>query len=224
MWDYIQAYTGSGTGLMALFFYLAVIFVVIASYWKMFEKAGMAGWYSLVPGYNMYKIFEISVGNGWLFLLLIVPVVRWLAIIWYSICLARAFGKSIQFGVGLIVLGPVFMAMLDFGDARYIGPRGDDVIGFFTSLFNGETRTYSSGSGYSGYSADYSGRRYSSGSGNSYSSGSAGSGFNYTENNGNVYMRYNGGSKAEPKMDYEVEPMDTSNAQTVEFEVKSNDK
>ena len=37
--------------------------------------------------------------------------------------LAKAFGKSAGFGVGLIFLPPVFLAMLAFGDAQYVSQQ-----------------------------------------------------------------------------------------------------
>jgi len=36
--------------------------------------------------------------------------------------LAKSFGKSSAFGVGLALLPPVFWLMLAFGDATYLGP------------------------------------------------------------------------------------------------------
>jgi hypothetical protein len=36
--------------------------------------------------------------------------------------LAKAFGKSPAYGVGLALLGFIFFPMLAFGDARYVGP------------------------------------------------------------------------------------------------------
>ncbi len=52
---------------------LAVSVLVIVAMWKMFEKAGEPGWASLIPFYNSYVLFKISWGNGWFFLLSIVP-------------------------------------------------------------------------------------------------------------------------------------------------------
>ena len=46
-----------------------------------------------------------------------------LGIICY-VYLARAFGKSGGFAVGLIFLSVIFIAILGFGPARYIGPKG----------------------------------------------------------------------------------------------------
>lgn len=52
---------------------LAVGVLVIVAMWKMFEKAGEPGWASLIPFYNAYVLFKISWGNGWYFLLSVIP-------------------------------------------------------------------------------------------------------------------------------------------------------
>jgi len=52
---------------------LAISVLVIIATWKMFEKAGEPGWASLIPFYNVYVLFKISWGNGWYFLLSVIP-------------------------------------------------------------------------------------------------------------------------------------------------------
>ena len=39
------------------------------------------------------------------------------------IALAHAYGRSTGFGVGLVLLPPVFLCILGFGGARYEGPE-----------------------------------------------------------------------------------------------------
>ena len=103
-------------------FIIAVI--VVVAMWKVFTKAGEAGWAALIPFYNFYKLFKISMGNGWFFILLFIPLVNYIAIILLGINLARAFGKSGGFAVGLILLTPIFIMLLGFSDAQYLGPKG----------------------------------------------------------------------------------------------------
>ena len=101
---------------------LAITILIIAGMWKMFVKAGKPGWGAIVPFYNFYCLFEMSFGNGWLFLLLLVPCVDVVMEIIMMVKLAKAFDKSGGFAVGLIFLPYIFMPMLGFGDAEYIGP------------------------------------------------------------------------------------------------------
>jgi hypothetical protein len=38
--------------------------------------------------------------------------------------LSKSFGNGIGFTLGLIFLNPIFILILGFGDAKYIGPAG----------------------------------------------------------------------------------------------------
>ena len=38
--------------------------------------------------------------------------------------LAKSFGKGIAFGFGLLFLNTIFMLILAFGGAQYVGPKG----------------------------------------------------------------------------------------------------
>lgn len=89
--------------------------------WKLFAKAGEAGWKSLIPIYSSYIYFKIVYGNGWKFLLLLVPILNIVFEFGFNIRLAQAYGKSVAFGIGLILLNPIFMLMLAFGDSSYRG-------------------------------------------------------------------------------------------------------
>ena len=101
---------------------LAVTVLIIVAWWKVFVKAGKPGWAAIVPLYNMYCMFQITFGNGWLFLLCLVPCVNIVMIIIMYVKLAQAFGKGGGFAVVLIFLPVIFLPMLVFGDADYVGP------------------------------------------------------------------------------------------------------
>lgn len=87
----------------------------------MFVKAGKPGWASIIPFYNTYCLFDMGFGKGWMFLLLLVPIVGEVFAIILYFKIAKAFGKGIGFGFGLLLLNPIFMCILGFGDAEYVG-------------------------------------------------------------------------------------------------------
>ena len=96
--------------------------------WKIFVKAGKPGWIALIPFYNMYTLFEITWGNGWIFLSMfavIIPVLGYIAffviLFLTMIKLSKAFGKSDGFAVGLIFLSIIFMSIIAFDDSTYLG-------------------------------------------------------------------------------------------------------
>ena len=101
-----------------------VCVILIIAWWKLFEKAGEAGWKSLIPFYNTYTLVKIADGNGIKFLLLLIPVVNIIFGIILALRIAKAFGKSGGFALGLILLSPIFMAILGFSDSQYLGPQG----------------------------------------------------------------------------------------------------
>jgi hypothetical protein len=119
--------TDSGSimaGVTGGLFVLVVIAAMIAALWKIFTKAGQPGWASIVPIYNLIVLLNI-VGKPlcWIVLLMI-PIANIYAAFSIAIALAKSFGKTTGFGVGLIFLGIVFYPILGFGSARYKGPAG----------------------------------------------------------------------------------------------------
>ena len=101
--------------------YLAIAVLGIVAMWKIFEKAGEPGWAAIIPFYNLYVLFKITWGNGWKFLFLLIPIANFVFLIITMVKLAKAFGKSGGFAVGLIFLSIIFYCILAFGDAQYIG-------------------------------------------------------------------------------------------------------
>ncbi|HEU4326964.1 MAG TPA: DUF5684 domain-containing protein [Roseiflexaceae bacterium] len=103
---------------------LVIAVIVIAGLWKVFTKAGQPGWAAIIPIYNYYILLKIAGKPGWWLLLLIIPFVNFVIMILTMIDLAKAFGKGTGFALGLIFLSPIFIPLLGFGDAKYIGIEG----------------------------------------------------------------------------------------------------
>ena len=105
-----------------LVIYLAIIIVILAGFWKMFEKAGQPGWGAIVPFYNAYLMCKIAGRPGWWLILLLIPYVNFIFWIIVMLDLAKSFGKSIAFAIGMILLSAIFIPILGFGSAEYEGP------------------------------------------------------------------------------------------------------
>ena len=96
----------------------------ILGMWQVFEKAGEPGWGAIIPIYNAYLLCKIAGRPVWWVILAIIPIVNlvWVVLgLLISLDIARAFGKSDGFGLGLWLLGFVFYPLLGFSDARYGG-------------------------------------------------------------------------------------------------------
>jgi hypothetical protein len=116
-----QSDEGAAGGIGGMLIGLLVAAVVIAGMWKMFTKAGKPGWASIIPIYNLIVLLQIAGKPVWWFLLLFVPVVNIVISILIWVAVAKAFGKGTGFALGLLFLSPIFIPILGFGDAKYVG-------------------------------------------------------------------------------------------------------
>ncbi len=113
----------AGAALVYFLVVLLVAIVAIVAHWKIFTKAGEAGWKSIIPIYNVYIILKIIGRPGWWLLLLFIPFVNIIVAIVVALDLAKSFGKSELFGiVGLFIFSLIGYLILAFGDAKYVGP------------------------------------------------------------------------------------------------------
>lgn len=107
--------------------YLACIVLMIASMWTIFSKAGQPGWASLIPIYSFIVLLKIVGKPWWWILLMFIPVVNIVILILTYHNLSLSFGKDVGFTIGLILLGFILLPILAFGDAKYIGPGGNQI-------------------------------------------------------------------------------------------------
>jgi hypothetical protein len=95
--------------------------------WTIFSKAEKPGWAAIVPIYNLLVLLEIVGKPMWWFILMLIPIVNIVILIIVYHNLSLSFGKNAGFTVGLILLGVIFLPILAFGDAKYVGPGGNQV-------------------------------------------------------------------------------------------------
>ena len=112
--------------IMCIIIGLIITILNIIATWKIFTKAGEAGWKSLIPIYNSVVLFKIvGISPLWVlsYLAAWVPIVGPLFVLGVSIYamikLSRAFGKEDAFAVGLVLLNTVFIMILAFGKSEY---------------------------------------------------------------------------------------------------------
>jgi hypothetical protein len=134
---------------VGIILWLAVIIVVVVGNWRVYEKAGQPGWACIIPIYSTLVLLKIVGKPWWWLFLMILPVfgafsivivgpsigmillfisyISLVWIIWTLNMLSKSFGKSEGFTVGLVLLGCIFIPILGYGDAKYLGPFGDPV-------------------------------------------------------------------------------------------------
>ena len=101
---------------------LLIAVLVIVATWKVFTKANRHGWAAIIPIYNMYVWCKIVGRPGWWVILMFIPLVNIIVGIIVCIDLAKSFGKGAGFGIGIALLGIIFLPILGFGSAQYQGP------------------------------------------------------------------------------------------------------
>ena len=104
---------GIGIFIWILGMALSIFFVV--AMWKVFVKAGKPGWAALIPIYNIYIMCEIAEKEWWYILLLCVPILNIYAIFVIYDGIAKKFGKTTGFTIGMMFLPYIFFPILAFG-------------------------------------------------------------------------------------------------------------
>ena len=107
---------------------IALIFALLKyiGAWKTFKKAGVDGWEALIPVHNLIVEFQLAGLKTYWYFLLLVPIANIIILCWKDIELAKAYGKSAGFGIGLFLLGPIFYLILGLGKAEYVGPTSSN--------------------------------------------------------------------------------------------------
>jgi len=93
---------------------------VLLGWLLVFPKAGQPWWAALVPGYNIYVLVVgvARLSTLW-FVLVLVPGVQIIAAILVNVEVARRFGRTEAFGLGLALVGFVFYPVLGLGGSEY---------------------------------------------------------------------------------------------------------
>ena len=93
---------------------------IIAGWFGLFRKAGQPRWAALVPVYNIYVLVVHVAGLSRLwFVLIMLPPMNLIASILVNVEVAKRFGRTETFGVGMSVFGFVLYPLLGFGRAEF---------------------------------------------------------------------------------------------------------
>ncbi|RII27819.1 MAG: hypothetical protein CXR31_06230 [Geobacter sp.] len=111
---------GMGFGMTALLVPLLLVIIMLASMWRVFEKAGEAGWKSIIPIYNLYVLILIAGKPGWWFLIIaFVPLIGLIFYLLACLSLAQKFDKGPLYGVLLCFFGFIMFPLLAFDNSTY---------------------------------------------------------------------------------------------------------
>jgi hypothetical protein len=111
----------AGFGILIVL-YIALVAFEIAGMWTVFTKAGRPGWGATIPFYNAYLYLEIAGRPGWWLLLFFTPLLNFVIAVVIALDVAKAFGKTTGFGIGLCLPSFIFIPILGFGSSVYTKP------------------------------------------------------------------------------------------------------
>ncbi len=108
--------------------WLIIAVIVLLGFWKVLEKGGEPGAWSLLLltgclyPFAFIPVLKMVGRPVWWVVLLYIPIVNFVVLAIISIDLARSFERSTAYGIGLWLLSPIFYVMLGYGPAQYRGP------------------------------------------------------------------------------------------------------
>ena len=95
--------------MLQLIFILPLLFTVPTIFaWKLFEKAGVKGYFSLIPFYNLYLFLGIIKKPLWWYIFLIIPFINVFVYMLMLIELIRCFGKEKLWEQFVVAVIPFF--------------------------------------------------------------------------------------------------------------------
>lgn len=99
---------------------VVVYVIVVIALWRVFTKAGYAGWLAIIPIVNTFVLVKIAGFSAWMGLLYLIPIVNIILHIIVSLRVGKGFGKDAVFSVFLLwLLSAIGYLMLGFGAATY---------------------------------------------------------------------------------------------------------
>ena len=126
--DYSTTTTAEMPAGFAAAYYITMIVicvVAIVATWKIFTKAGEAGWKCLIPIYNIYTEIKLfwDTNPVLMTVLMFVPIVNIVIALILSYKMCAAFGKGVGFFILMLFFAPIAYLILAFGNADYLGPQ-----------------------------------------------------------------------------------------------------
>ena len=126
---------------------LLLILVYVVCTWRIYNKAGEPGWAAIIPIYSTFVFVKIINKPTWWVIPLSVTwinnyvpqalsnVLNILFLVFYAWgwnLMAKKFGKSEGFTVGIVLLPIIFLPILAFGNAQYKNEDEIDINEFGT--------------------------------------------------------------------------------------------
>jgi hypothetical protein len=94
--------------------------ITVIALWKVFTKAGHAGWLAIIPIVNLFVLTKIAGFSYWMGLLYLIPIVNIILHIVVALRVGKGFGKGVGFSIFLLWLFSfIGYLILGFGSDTY---------------------------------------------------------------------------------------------------------
>ena len=103
----------------------ALFTLPLAFCWKLFEKAGYKGFYSVIPYYNLFVLSKIvNCTQWWWYLLLFLPYINFFTMMLMFIDLAKSFGRFKIWEIVCAAVVPfIFFPIVSHQGSKYSDPK-----------------------------------------------------------------------------------------------------
>ena len=99
---------------------LIIYVITVIALWKVFTKAGHAGWLAIIPIVNLFVLTKIAGFSYWMGLLYLIPIVNIILHIIVALRVGKGFGKGAGFSIFLLWLFSfIGYLILGFGSDTY---------------------------------------------------------------------------------------------------------
>ena len=112
--------------MIAFILIVPILFTIpLAFCWKLFEKAGYKGFYSVIPYYNLFVLSKIvNCTQWWWYLLLFLPYINFFTMMLMFIDLAKSFGRFKIWEIVCAAVVPfIFFPIVSHQDSKYSDPK-----------------------------------------------------------------------------------------------------
>ena len=103
--------------------YIAILVLMVISYWKVFEKAWQPWWGIFIPFYNFYLILKIAGRPVARLRWLLLPPVFGILMLITIFDRTKRFWKHRAFGIGILLLPFIFIPILAFDTSILYTPK-----------------------------------------------------------------------------------------------------
>ena len=114
--------------MICLVFFISTFYIIVTV--CIYMKGGYSGFAPIIPFYGQYAYFDIALGNGWLFLLSVIPIVGTI----YSLYVTYRLGKAFQKNAWLTLFFPfIMLPVIAFSDQAVYHGKGKKYEQFIAS-------------------------------------------------------------------------------------------